>query len=148
LHELLNQNTETTAHFHQYVEALLQIYRQEHGSIIFITDVSKNLKFDFDTTITLGLILNELVTNSIKYAFANTQRPQITIRLSKTDDHYTLLYQDNGVGADTSKFDECSGFGFELIYEFVKKMQNATIEIASNSGFEMRLDFQSEENDV
>jgi len=148
LHELLSQNSETTVHFHQYVEVLLQTYRQEHGSNIFITDVNRDLKFDFDTTVTLGLILNELVTNSIKYAFADTQRPQITIHLSKTDDHYTLLYQDNGAGVDTSKLDECSGFGFELIHEFVKKMQNASIKIASNSGFEMRLDFESEENDA
>ena len=148
LHELLNQNAENTVRFHQYVEVLLQTYRQEHGSIIFITDVNGDLKFDFDTTVTLGLILNELVTNSIKYAFANTQRPQIVIRLFKADDRYTLLYQDNGVGVDTSKFDECSGFGFELICEFVKKMQNASMEIESNSGFEVRLDFESEENDA
>ena len=58
----------------------------------------ENLMVDINTTVPLGLILNELVTNSIKYAFPEGKSGEIKIEFNKKDDEFILIVSDNGVG--------------------------------------------------
>jgi two-component system, chemotaxis family, CheB/CheR fusion protein len=54
--------------------------------------------FDLNKAIPLGLITNELVTNSFKYAFHTTENPELTISLLKEDDKHIFIVKDNGKG--------------------------------------------------
>ncbi len=65
-------------------------------------DVSFNIPelfFDIDTAVPLGLIINELLTNSYKYAFENKKDGKINIELKKeAEGEYLFVYADNGIG--------------------------------------------------
>ena len=88
------------------------------------TDVDRlNIK----TLIPLGITINELVTNSLKYAFDQSSiNPQIKISLNKSpENEFSLTYQDNGTGFDHSK--KKSSFGMELIDTVVSQIDGVIL---------------------
>jgi len=79
--------------------SLLQVRSQEE--ITFKLNVI-NVDLPLDYATTLGLIVNELITNSLKYAFS-TQKGTVSISLKETDENeYAFIYSDNGKGFDSS----------------------------------------------
>lgn len=79
-------------------------------------DVSSELIFNIDTMIPLGLILNELITNSYKYAFEKQKENLISISLTQNESVYELIYSDNGKGIpDEIDFQNSGTLGLELI---------------------------------
>ena len=83
----------------------------------------------------LGLIINELMTNSFKYAFASTVRPEIEINLSKErDQELKMTYRDNGSGLQkASENQHTKSFGQRLIHNFTEQM-NGRIHKENNKG--------------
>ena len=68
----------------------LDVYkRQENNNVQLIMDV-EDLKINIETAINVGLILNEILTNSIKYAFPDGAKGNIFINFHRTDNHYIL----------------------------------------------------------
>lgn len=64
----------------------------------------------------LGIILNELITNSMKHAFIEIQNPEIRLNISKHKNILSLEYSDNGIGIpETISFQNTPGFGLQLI---------------------------------
>ena len=61
-------------------------------------DVEEAYTIDIDTMVPLGLIANELVTNSFKYASESVEELKLTIQLTKNSDHDLLIFRDNGPG--------------------------------------------------
>jgi two-component sensor histidine kinase len=82
------------------------------------------ISLDIDTAIPLGLILNELLTNSFKYAFNKEKNGQLKIELQEhTKGSFTLLYADNGPGLPIHfKLQEEKSIGFKLIHLLAKQM--------------------------
>lgn len=76
------------------------------------------LKLDVDETVPLGLIINELITNAVKYAFKE-DGGVITIELMAEDGKIRLTVSDNGIGYPE---DAKPGFGSRLINSFAKKL--------------------------
>lgn len=72
------------------------------------------IELDVDKAMPMSLVLNELITNSFKYAFANTSRPAIQVTLSKDGDKMRLHYADNGDGFPDNPSSAAS-FGSKLI---------------------------------
>ncbi len=58
----------------------------------------KPYQFDLNTAVPLGLIINELVTNSFKHAFPDDQRGQIQVNLENNTENFILSVKDNGIG--------------------------------------------------
>jgi len=80
--------------------------------------------FDIDTIVPLGLIANELFTNSFKYAFNNGVAGKIAISMSEIQrGSFILTYQDNGPGLP-EQFDiqKASSLGLRLIYRLGKQL--------------------------
>lgn len=74
----------------------------------------ENLHLDIDTAVPLGLIVNELLTNTIKYAFPNQQSGNVRIKLQKqTNGILHLEVSDNGIGK--TNIIHGTGFGSQLI---------------------------------
>ncbi|XPV68582.1 MAG: 7TM diverse intracellular signaling domain-containing protein [Halarcobacter sp.] len=101
-------------------------------------DIEFNLKLEkilLDQTylIPIGLVINELITNSIKYAFEN-QNGQIDIKAYKEKNHLILVYKDNGIGIDSTKIKK--GFGFGLINSLIEFQLNGKVECKNNLGLE------------
>jgi two-component sensor histidine kinase len=97
---------------------------------------------DIDTAITLGLIVNELVSNSLKYAFEKEQTGRLLITLEKNEDKkYTLIVEDNGKGIPEN-FDrqENTPFGLNLVTSLSRKL-NGEIHLENNNGTKVILYF-------
>lgn len=88
----------------------------------------------------LGIIINELITNSMKYAFTGRDDGIISIKISITNDHAAVLYKDNGIGMpENIDFNNTSGFGLQLVDMLVKQLNGViTIDRVNGSGFRMK----------
>ena len=93
---------------------------------------TNGLKLDIDTVIPLGLIINELVTNSLKYAFS-TGKGLLRIEIKQEADNLVAQVMDNGVGMDEKELSESNSFGWKLIRSLSRKLK-AEIEIVTKSG--------------
>lgn len=102
-----------------------------------------NLQLDVDTAIPLGLIINELVTNSMKYAFPKSQKGTITIALSKNaQGKLSLRVSDNGAGISQGiegKFS--TSFGNNLIEILSKKLKGKPQITNSSQGYSTLIEF-------
>ncbi|MEP3582821.1 MAG: histidine kinase dimerization/phosphoacceptor domain -containing protein [Cyclobacteriaceae bacterium] len=78
---------------------------------ISLKEEIQTMKVDFDTALHVGLILNELVTNSIKYAFPTCKKPELLVQVFENNGSLNLVVQDNGKSPES--FDH--GFGWNLI---------------------------------
>lgn len=105
-------------------------------------DIEINLEMDeigidISRAIPCGLIANEILTNSFKYAF-NEQNllPKLDISLNITGSHGDLTFRDNGPGFDLNK--ATSGMGLELIKDLAEQI-DATMSIAAEKGVLIKL---------
>jgi two-component sensor histidine kinase len=84
-----------------YIKDLLRFpiaaYSTDNKQIKLLVDVEP-ISLPIDSAILCGLIINELITNAIKYAFPLGKTGQITVSLKTLDKTVTLLVKDNGVG--------------------------------------------------
>ncbi|MCX7549414.1 ligand-binding sensor domain-containing protein [Xanthomarina sp. F2636L] len=124
--------------------------RDISNSVISALSDDENLKFkvvynlqkiaikNVDTTL-VGLILNELITNTTKYAFDDfNPENRLHISCSKKDKIIELVIKDNGKGYDKTKIKHKKSLGLELVSEMVDQLKG-TIFINSNNGTEIIL---------
>lgn len=98
----------------------------ENNKVVIDID-SCNENLGLEQTIPLGIIVNELITNSFKHAFlGNHPNPKIAISLHNANDLFVLNYKDNGVGFDALQRKD--SFGVELIETVVEQI-SGTVEI-------------------
>ncbi len=91
---------------------------------------------EYDDAITFGLIVNELISNSIKYAFPNGRKGLIEVKLKKKADQVSLIVADNGIGKkDLLKPDSNNTLGLQLVESLVTQLKDSQIiETISNKG--------------
>ncbi|HVU98485.1 MAG TPA: histidine kinase dimerization/phosphoacceptor domain -containing protein [Puia sp.] len=132
----------TTINVAAYIGELVGYLRDsfEDGSDLrFQVDVEP-LDLDIAIAIPLGLIINEAVSNSCKYAFHGKKRNRlIGITLSRLGDGIQLECRDNGIGLSAGAFDTRPGsLGLTLIKGLGKEI-NAEVEIANDNGTRIRI---------
>ena len=89
----------------------------------------------------LGIITNELFTNSIKYAFED-KNGTIKIELDKDDEEYLFTYSDDGIGAkEPEKLGDSKSLGIKLIHLAVKKLKGK-VTISSEIGLKYKVEFK------
>lgn len=81
----------------------------------------EDLMLDINTSIPLGLIVNELVSNSLKYAFTEENDGTVTVKFHQEDDLYTLTVEDNGMGMPDN-FQEKESLGLNLVKSLTKQL--------------------------
>ncbi|MBI9107639.1 MAG: sensor histidine kinase [Spirochaetales bacterium] len=89
----------------------------------------------------LGIIINELYTNSAKHAFPDQKSCRIFFSAKKTKDMISINFSDNGIGMPETV--RPGGFGHELIHSLTKQI-NAEIEIKNDHGTSYNLIFNAE----
>ncbi len=110
----------------------------------------ENLIFDIDTVIPCGLIINELVSNSLKHAFPEAWRRasggagEIRIALRHdTGNKFILTVSDNGVGLPEGfEIQNCESLGLKLVSVLVKQLKG-TIHIGKGPGTEFTIEFEA-----
>lgn len=77
---------------------------------------------DVSTAIPVGMILNELIMNSLKHAFAHTDVPKIDITYLVDGNKRTLRFHDNGSGMDTQQISKSDSLGMEIIHSLTEQI--------------------------
>ena len=143
VHQKLYQGTNLGAvemkdYFLNLSESILDSFGAEQR--IDLKLAMENLDLDIDTAVPLGLIVNELLTNTIKYAFPKGEKGTITIKLHKQDNNILRLeVADNGVGK--SGITHGTGFGGQLVSLLTKQL-NGTMTEESQNGTTLIFDFK------
>jgi len=126
----------------EYIEKLTQglfaSYNIQSNKITLKTNIEK-LEMDVDTVIPLGLILNELISNALKYAFEGRDTGILQVDLITQNDKLLLRVKDNGVGIPKDKdLSKSASMGYKLIQSFLQKL-NATMNIEIDDGTNIEL---------
>lgn len=148
IHEYLYKSKELTKiDFANYVNDLVhnlflsyRVNLNEHKLIMLLD----NIDFDIDTSINLGIIINELVSNSIKYAFISETDSEnvIKIELKEENGKVKMTISDNGKGLDDKKnFNNSDSLGFQLVQTLVDQLEG-TLNINSDNGLEYQITFK------
>ncbi len=153
IHERLYKSTDLKRiDFGDYIRTLttdlLDVYTVAPDQIKLITDV-EDIMLDIDTAIPLGLILNELLTNSLKYAFStaknggpSTETSTITVIFNKINDNLVLVVKDNGIGFPQDlDYKKTGTLGLELVTKITRQI-GGIIELDTSEGTEFRITFK------
>jgi two-component sensor histidine kinase len=115
-------------------------------------DLEENIFLDMDTAIPLGIVINELVTNSFKYAFFGRDKGEIRIRLRreeigecKTEEckiaSFILSISDNGVGIpEDLEIEDYDSLGLQLVTSLVDQL-DGELELKRDNGTEFIIRF-------
>jgi two-component sensor histidine kinase len=96
-----------------------------------------------DIGMAVSLIINELVTNSIKYAFKHKKKGNIAVRLRKVDDRLELIVKDNGIGLpENVDLKKPEGIGFRVINGLASQ-NNGKFKYKFNKGGEFKVKFSN-----
>jgi two-component sensor histidine kinase len=143
IHQNLYQgNAINSVNINEYIKMLsvhlFQTYNIQPDKIQLHTQI-ENLNLHTDTAIPLGMILNELISNALKYAFKNAERGDIWVTMKKNENELLLQVKDNGVGLSKG-FDpnKTTTFGYEIIKAFLQKMK-ARMSIDGSNGTNVEL---------
>jgi len=88
----------------------------------------------------LGIILNELITNTMKYAFPGDKQGLITISITNNLNHIKFIYTDNGIGIPKIDEKEYKGFGLKLVDILVRQLKGK-YRIEKNNGTTFIIEF-------
>lgn len=138
IHQNLYQDENLTGiNVQHYIEALTDNLFSSyniHKDNIKLSKHIELINLDVDTVIPIGLILNELITNCLKYAFTNQGEGIIKVVLKKQNDILYLSVHDNGKGLpDDFKPGAKKSFGHKMIHAFLQKL-NGTINMYNDGG--------------
>ncbi|WP_420573473.1 tetratricopeptide repeat-containing sensor histidine kinase [Kordia sp.] len=135
IHQRLYQNDDLLIELDEYIQMLVEDISKTYGkkSTTKVTYNIPNYKFDIDTAIPLGLIINELITNAYKYGFTSTEQ-LLDISINKINtEEYVLEVKDNGLGLPKEfNFNKAKSLGLRLVRQLAKQLHGKTIYTNEN----------------
>jgi PAS domain S-box-containing protein len=116
-----------------------------NSNLIKIKIDIKNVLLDISTAIPCGLIINELVSNSLKYAFTKGRKGEISISCTHKNQNYTLVVKDNGIGF-TGKIDleNSPTLGLLLVNSLAKQL-DGSLKLEKVKGTSFKIAFKKTE---
>ncbi|WP_162558674.1 histidine kinase dimerization/phosphoacceptor domain -containing protein [Robertkochia solimangrovi] len=129
IHQKLYQNEDLSViEMQEYIESLIasiqSVYKKDDAKVNIIID-AKGTQLDVDRAIPIGLILNELVSNSFKYAFTETKSGHIKIKLTDEGEHVAFEYSDDGIGLpDDFETVSTGSMGLNLINRLANQLRS------------------------
>jgi two-component sensor histidine kinase len=122
-------------------------------NILLNMDLEKNVLINMDTAVPLGIIVNELVSNSLKHAFTGRDKGEIRIifhkeeRESEKSAFFTLTVSDDGVGIpENIDIEELDSLGLQLVVSLVDQL-DGELEMKRDNGTEFTVRFAVTEKD-
>ncbi|MUH36620.1 sensor histidine kinase [Zobellia amurskyensis] len=148
IHEMLYvRDNLSKIEFGSYVQELtqylLRTVERKDRNIDVVLNIPDTL-LSIDTAIPLGLLINETVTNSIKYGFKNQDKGEITIELEKRyQNKFILKISDNGAGFPLDyDFKNSNTLGIRLIHNLARQLQGTIERLPTQTGTIYKLVFQ------
>ncbi|MBT3880284.1 MAG: PAS domain-containing protein [Candidatus Scalindua sp.] len=131
----------------EYVEDLANnlfvSYKISTGKVRLKLDI-ENISLGIDTSIPCGLIINELMSNSLKYAFPGNRAGEVEIIIHKmSNGEIGFIFSDNGIGlSDMIDFKDSPGFGFRMIVDLVEFKLMGEIKQIQDKGTKFEIRFK------
>ena len=147
IHQKLYQDDNVNrVDFRSYLEELMNSQQAVNSHVKCMAE-SNDVVLSLDIAVPLGLIVSEMITNSIKHAFEGIENPELLVRLKGSPDAYELTVQDNGVGLpnDFSLEEPCS-LGSEIIMALTDQI-GARVEYENKNGARFTVFFADEDVD-
>src|SRR5664280_2640974 len=161
--ELYKGGAFDTLDFSSYIEELAKnlflTYRLGNTDVSLKMDLKKNIFFDMDTSVPLGIIVNELISNSLKHAFIGKGKGEIRIKLRREENgecinsieesknegyesaSFTLTVSDNGIGIpENVDIKDLDSLGLQLVTSLVDQL-DGELELKRNKGTEFTIRF-------
>lgn len=150
IHEsLYKRENDEKSIFSQYIKELIpqliDTYQIDENNVNLILEVDE-FELSLDDSVTCELLINEIISNSLKHAFIGIQKGEILLRMTKNSSHIELHISDNGVGLDKEIIpEEHDSFGFLLINSLIKQLgAKMTIKNVAGLEFTIRWRFHSD----
>ena len=106
---------------------------------------TEDVALDIDTAIPLGLILNELISNSLKYAFPEGRKGKLMVKSYLKDNRYNLIVSDNGIGIpEELNYEKLNSLGLKLIYSLSEQI-GAKVKLDTTNGTKFEITFDVED---
>lgn len=146
IHEKLYQSIDLkNIDFSDYISSLatdlLEVYTITPEKIKLQIN-APNINLDINTAIPLGLITNELMSNSLKHAFPDNKTGVISLEIHKTDDTFTFQIKDDGVGLPSDlDYKNPDSLGLELVNTLTMQI-GGELELKSENGTEFIITFK------
>lgn len=143
VHELLYASESLTdIELKPYIKTIavnvISSLRAETREIHLTVDVEQT-PLGINELIPIGLILNEAITNSIKHAFENTEKPGISIKVKKDDGYLVMIVEDNGSGFKGKNFNQNESLGGKIIEALVKQLMGKLNISSDKSGTKIEI---------
>jgi len=145
VHERLYQSQDLARiDFAEYVRSLVPQLVHAYGSSSGPVAIKVNVKdvlFGIDEAVSCGLIINELVSNSLKHAFPQRRGGEIGVTVDIRNEEYVLTISDNGVGLPADLHSrKAEGLGLQLVSTLTEQL-GGSIEVTSGQGTQYRISF-------
>ena len=143
IHEKLYQSKDfSKIDFEDYIKRLVRSVMQSYNNKRIKIDIHvKNISLPIDIAVPFGLIINELFTNCIKYAFCDREEGEIIINFSLKENKYFFYMKDNGCGLPPNfLIEKVETLGLKLVRTLVQQIFGQ-IEIKNNDGTEVIITF-------
>lgn len=144
VHEKLYQsNNLGKVSFIEYVKTLsnylLHSYKVDSNDIEVIIKID-DISLDIDTAVPCGLIINELMSNALKYAFSHVKKGIINIEANRVgENQFSLIFQDDGVGMSQDlDIYQTDTLGLQLVTSLADQLEG-DLEVFTDSGTTFRL---------
>ena len=144
VHEMLYR-AEDLEHidFAAYMRRLAQLLIGMAGRREITLEIRGEAALPLDVMVQLGIIANELLTNSLKYAFEE-RGGKITVALEETPEGYRFLYGDDGKGSDDPEaLVQGNSLGLKLIRIAVRQL-HGTMQVSGEGGLRYEIAFDKE----
>lgn len=129
--KLYQEGTETKVFLKEYIEELVldlffsyNITFKPHLNI-------DNSSISIDKAVPLALIVNELVVNSLKYAYKDIEHPNFKIQVKAVNDKLEIDISDNGIGFTEKEGDKANSFGLKLITSLTQQLDGSIKRLVS-----------------
>ena len=145
IHEKLYQSADfASINFEEYIKSLASYLISYYSKDLIEVEINveKGLVLNMDTAVPCGLIINELVTNSIKHAFRGINSGKICINLQSDDGCFTLIVGDNGIGLPPGiDVKNPQKLGLQLVNSLTDQLEGK-IDFNGSYGTEFKIKFR------
>ncbi|HDZ13663.1 hypothetical protein LCGC14_0766710 [marine sediment metagenome] len=148
VHEMLYMredlsNIEYQSYVQELAEYLVRSIKGTSSNISLEIDIPE-IKLNIDTAIPLGLLINETLTNALKYGIINEEKGRIYVKLRKDRDHqFVLNIGDNGKGfSEDVTYKNSQSLGLKLIHNLTRQLQGSIERDLSKKGTHYEMKFK------
>ncbi len=127
VHEMLYQSDtlafiDYRTYVHDLMQAISSMHINESKEITFKTDIEP-ISLDINQAIPCSLLLNEIIVNSYKHAFSDTEKGEVMVTMKEKAGVIHMVIEDNGIGIEEGEIEDASSLGSTLIKTLTSQLK-------------------------